>query len=74
MPVSLVNEDESNIAPSKMIRIKGADEALAGGEIPAREIAGARQVRVNREFYTWLILFVLLVMGVEWYLYHTRAL
>jgi Ca-activated chloride channel homolog len=73
VPVSLVNEQESNIAPAKTIRFQGAEEALAGGEIP-KEITGTQKVRVNREFYTWLILIVLLIMGVEWYLYHTRAL
>jgi Ca-activated chloride channel homolog len=73
VPVSLVNEQESNIAPAKTIRFKNADEALAGGDIP-KEIMGTQKVRVNREFYTWLLLLVLAIMGLEWYLYHTRAL
>lgn len=73
VPVSLVNEPESNIAPAKTIRFKNAEEAVAGGEIP-KEIAGTQKVRVNREFYTWLLLLVLVIMGLEWYLYHTRAL
>jgi hypothetical protein len=73
VPVSLVNEQESNIAPAKTIRFKGADEMLAGGAIPT-EITGTQKVRVNREFYTWLLLLVLAIMSVEWYLYHTRAL
>ena len=38
------------------------------------EIIGRKEVRVNREFYTWIILAVLLIMGIEWFLYHTRAL
>jgi hypothetical protein len=73
VPVSLVNEQESAITPAKTLRFKGAEQALAGGGIP-KEITGTQTVRVNREFYTWLLLIVLLIMGVEWYLYHTRAL
>lgn len=73
VPVSLVNERESNISPAKTIRFKDAAEALAGGDIP-KEIAGTQKVRVNREFYTWLLLLVLAIMALEWYLYHTRAL
>ena len=73
VPVSLANADESNIAPSQKIRIQGVDEALAAGAEPG-EITGTREVRTNREFYTWLLIAVLLILGVEWYLYHTRAL
>lgn len=73
VPVSLVNEQESNIAPAKTIRFKDAETALAGGAIP-KEITGTQMVRVNREFYTWLLLLVLAIMAAEWYLYHTRAL
>jgi hypothetical protein len=75
VPVSLLSENESNIAPAKSLRIKGAQEAIdaAGGKQQVR-IAGTQEVRVNREFYAWLIGIVLLLVGVEWYLYHTRAL
>ena len=73
LPVSLVSESESNIAPAQTLRVKGMDEALAGGEIP-EEIVGSREVRVNREFFMWLILVALAIMGFEYYLYHTRAL
>jgi Ca-activated chloride channel family protein len=73
LPVSLVSDAESNIAPAETIRVQGAAEALASADI-AEEIVGRREVRTNREFFTWLIAVVLLIMGVEWYLYHTRAL
>ncbi|MBN2081324.1 VWA domain-containing protein [bacterium] len=73
LPVSLVNDDESNVAPAGTIRIQGVEEALAGG-LNAEEIVGRREVRTNLEFFTWLIGIVLLIMGIEWYLYHTRAL
>ena len=73
MPVSLIDDAESNIAPAGTIRVQGAEEALAGAD-SAQEIVGRREVRTNREFFTWLIAVVLLIMAVEWYLYHTRAL
>jgi hypothetical protein len=73
LPVSLINDAESNIAPAETIRVQGAEEALAGAALK-QEIVGRREVRTNREFFTWLIAIVLLIMGVEWYLYHTRAL
>jgi len=73
LPVSLVNESESNIAPAGTIRVRGVEEALAAGTA-SREIAGSREVRTNREFFTWLLIAVLLIIGIEWYLYHTRAL
>jgi len=73
LPVSLINDEESNIAPAETIRVQGTAEALASADIE-QEIVGRREVRTNREFFTWLIVVVLLIMGVEWYLYHTRAL
>lgn len=73
LPVSLINDSESNIAPSETIRVQGEQEALAQANLK-QEIVGRRQVRTNREFFTWLIAAVLLIMAVEWYLYHTRAL
>jgi hypothetical protein len=73
LPVSLVSDSESNIMPAETIRVRGLEEALEAGEVPD-EIIGRKEIRVNREFYTWLILAVLLIMGIEWYLYHTRAL
>jgi Ca-activated chloride channel homolog len=74
LPVSLLSPEESNIAPAAAIRIQGTQEALAAGSESAQQIAGSRTLRVNREFYTWLILLVLLILCAEWYLYHTRAL
>lgn len=74
LPVSLLSEEESNIAPAQTLRVQGVQEAIASGQAATGEISGKREVRVNREFYSWLILIVLLIMGVEWYLYHTRAL
>jgi hypothetical protein len=71
LPVSLINDDESNLTPAANIRVAGTGDAVTGS---AEEIAGRREVRVNREFYTWLILGVLLILSIEWYLYHTRAL
>lgn len=75
LPVSLLSDEESSITPAQTLRVQGVQEAIAsGGGVAQGEITGKREVRVNREFYTWLILLVLLIMGVEWYLYHTRAL
>jgi hypothetical protein len=74
LPVSLLSEDESTITPAATLRVQGLTEAIASSGGQPKEIAATREVRVNREFYTWLILLVLLIMGVEWYLYHTRAL
>jgi len=74
LPVSLLSDEESNITPAQTLRVQGVAEAIASGTAQPGEISGKREVRVNREFYTWLILLVLLIMGVEWYLYHTRAL
>jgi len=73
VPVSLVNDAESNITPGETLRFKGAEEVLAQKGLP-KEVGGRRQVRVNREFYAWLILLVLAIISLEWYLYHTRAL
>ncbi len=76
VPVSLVSAEESNIAPAATLKVQGAEEALAGigaGD-KLQEIAGTKQVRVNREFYLWLILAVLALITFEWWLYHTRAL
>jgi hypothetical protein len=75
VPVSLLSDNESNIAPAASLRVKGEQEAIdaAGGKGEVR-IAGTQQVRINREFYAWLIAAVLLLIGAEWYLYHTRAL
>ena len=73
LPVSLVSAEESNIAPARTLIVKGVDEMLAGAGAPP-EIVGTKEVRVNREFFTWLILAVLLIISAEWYLYHTRAL
>ncbi|HES58277.1 MAG TPA: VWA domain-containing protein, partial [Firmicutes bacterium] len=72
LPVCLASEDESNIAPYSTLRL--ADAGTIGTDEGDGEIVGSRQVRVNREFYTWLILLVLLIMGLEWYLFHTRTL
>jgi hypothetical protein len=76
VPVSLVSDSESNIAPAETLRVGGFEEALAapGGEQEAQRIMGTREVRINREFYVWLILIVLGIMALEYYLYHTRAL
>ncbi|MDQ3024364.1 MAG: hypothetical protein M3R04_08295, partial [bacterium] len=75
VPVSLLSDSESNIAPASTLRVRGAEEALAGASNEqVQEIAGRREVRVNREFYTWLILIVLALISVEWFLYHQRAL
>ncbi|MCC7478234.1 BatA and WFA domain-containing protein [bacterium] len=76
VPVSLVSAEESNIAPAETLRVQGAEEALAGigaGD-KLEEITGTKQVRVNREFYLWLILAVLALITLEWWIYHTRAL
>lgn len=75
IPVSLVSYDESNIAPAESIRIKGGDALRAdAGAAPSEvEIEGRKQVRINREFYSWLIGVVLLLIALEWFLYHTRA-
>ncbi len=73
LPVSLVNEAESNIAPSETIRTKNAEEFLAqNGAEGLGEIRGVQEVMRNREFYPWIIGIVLLLITVEWYLYHTR--
>jgi hypothetical protein len=73
LPVSLLSETESAIAPATTLRLRGSTGALEGGSAES-EILGSREVRINREFYTWLILAVLLIISIEWYLYHTRAL
>ena len=72
LPVSLVNESESNIAPATTIRTKGAEEFLAQNGENLGEIRGVQEVMRNREFYPWLIAIVLLLITAEWYLYHTR--
>jgi hypothetical protein len=73
LPVSLINESESNIAPAKTIRTRNAEEFLAqSGEEGIGEIRGVQEVKRNREFYPWLIGIVLLLLTAEWYLYHTR--
>ena len=59
LPVSLASDEESNIAPAETIRVHGVEETLAGGA-DAREITGKREVRVNREFFTYLLLAILL--------------
>lgn len=75
VPVSLVNAEESNIAPADTLRVTGVEEALAsGGEAATEEIAAMKDVRVNREFYTLLILVMMGLICVEWLLFHTRAL
>ncbi|MCB1218153.1 VWA domain-containing protein [bacterium] len=73
LPVSLVNEFESNIAPAQTIRTKNAEEFLASnGTESLGEIRGVQEVMRNREFYPWIIGIVLLLISLEWYLYHTR--
>lgn len=75
VPVSLLSDAESNITPGRTLRVRGAEEALAGASAAqVQEITGRREVRVNREFYTWLILIVLLLISAEWWLFHQRAL
>jgi hypothetical protein len=75
VPVSLLSDSESNIAPAATLRVRGAEEALAGASSDkVQEIAGRREVRANRELYTWLILVVLLLISVEWFMYHQRGL
>lgn len=73
LPVSLVNEAESSIAPSQTIRTRNAEEFLAqAGTEGIGEIRGVQEVMRNREFYPWIIGIILLLISVEWYLYHTR--
>ncbi|MCB1221915.1 VWA domain-containing protein [bacterium] len=73
LPVSLVNEFESNIAPSTTLRTENAEEYLASnGTEGLGEIKGVQEVMRNREFYPWIIGLVLLLVTIEWYLYHTR--
>lgn len=72
LPVSLINENESNIAPAQTIRTKDAEEFLAQNGEGIGEIRGVQEVMRNREFYPWLIGIVLLLLTAEWYLYHTR--
>jgi Ca-activated chloride channel homolog len=75
VPVSLLSDAESNLAPAQTLRVRGAEEALATASAEdVQEIVGRKEVRVNREFYTWLILAVLLIISVEWFLYHQRTL
>jgi hypothetical protein len=76
IPVGLLSEDESNIMPSATLRIKGEQSIVASAtdsSSGAQVIEGVRQVRVNNEFYAWLIGAVLVLILLEWYLYHTRA-
>jgi hypothetical protein len=74
VPVSLVSDAESNLAPAKSLRVKGEQQAIAdAGGAGAVEIAGTKQVRVNNEFYAWLLGIVLVLVALEWFLYHTRA-
>jgi Ca-activated chloride channel family protein len=75
VPVSLLSDSESNLAPASTLRVRGAEEALAhASSEDVKEIAGRKEVRVNREFYTWLILAVLALISVEWFMYHQRSL
>jgi hypothetical protein len=74
VPVSLVSDNESDLAPGKTLRIKGEQQAIAdAGGAKAVEIAGTNKVRVNNEFYAWLLGIVLALVALEWFLYHTRA-
>jgi Ca-activated chloride channel homolog len=75
VPVSLLNAEESAITPASALHVRGVDEAVAGSTDAAKaDITGSREVKVNQEFYIWLILVALGLMGLEWYLFHTRAL
>ena len=75
VPVSLLNAEESTITPAASLHVRGVAEAVAGAsELAQADITGSRDVKVNREFYIWLILAALVLMGLEWYLFHTRAL
>ncbi len=75
VPVSLLNAEESAITPADVLHVRGVTEVLAGAsELAQSEITGSRDVKVNREFYLWLILAALVLMGLEWFLFHTRAL
>jgi len=72
LPVCLASEEETDIAPRSTLLLANAGQV--GTDEREMEVVGSREVRVNREFYTWLILIVLLIMGIEWYLFHTRTL
>jgi Ca-activated chloride channel family protein len=74
VPVSLVSDSESNISPAKSLHVQGVQEAIAqDGKQKLADIVGSRKVRLNREFYSWIIAAVLLLIAVEWGLYHTRV-
>lgn len=75
VPVSLVNAEESNITPAETLRVTGVVAALAsGGKAATEEIRAMKDVRVNREFFTWLILAMMGIICIEWLIFHTRAL
>jgi hypothetical protein len=59
--VSLLNKRESDILPRGTIQLGSAGETAAGS------------TRANKEIWRWLVVIALLVLGLEWWVYHRGA-
>lgn len=61
--VNLFSEQESNLAPAQQVTIG----------LQAVEASGNQARLVRAEYWRWLLLLALLVLGLEWYLYTKRV-
>ncbi len=59
--INLLSRDESQTDPK---------DALQFGRRPV--LAGSGTVRTAREFWRWLVILALVVLGIEWWVYHKR--
>jgi hypothetical protein len=60
--VSLLNKRESDILPRSTIELGSSGETTAAGS-----------TRANKEIWRWLVVVALLVLGLEWWVYHRGA-
>jgi hypothetical protein len=59
--VNLLSRDESATMPQDRMQI---------GNRPV--LAGTGTVRTARELWRWLVLLALVILGIEWWVYHRR--
>jgi len=60
--VSLLNQRESDILPRHTIALGSAGETATAGS-----------TRANKEIWRWLVVVALVVLGLEWWVYHRGA-
>lgn len=60
--VSLLNKRESDILPRSTIELGSAGETATAGS-----------TRANKEIWRWLVVLALIVLGLEWWVYHRGA-